>query len=149
RRKFSPLSGPLGILSRHDDKGLDTFVPSPKPILRSNGRFHVRWQILWPRLVAKCVHCVCLTRTHADCLRRRKEYACPQSISTRQPHRRPSSSSPASPTSDLAARSSLATAPTSTSRCIIAALLRPTSQRARVVSGSACTTTGPIPTASS
>ena len=47
---------------------------------------------------------------------RNKEHACPRSTSTRQPPRRRSSTSPGSPTSGLAVRSSLATAPTSTSR---------------------------------
>jgi hypothetical protein len=73
---------------------------------------------------------------------------CPQSTSTRQPPRRPSSTSPGLPTSGLAARSSLAKAPTSTSRCITGAARRPTSRKARAAYGNACTTTGPIPTAS-
>src|SRR5205823_9096298 len=52
-----------------------------------------------------------------------KEWTCLRFISTRLPLRRPSSSSPRSSTSDRAARRSLATAPTSSSRCITAALL--------------------------
>ena len=56
---------------------------------------------------------------------------------------------PDSPTSGLAAGSSLATAPMSTSRCIAAAPRRPMSRKARAASGNACTTTGPIPTTSS
>ena len=58
----------------------------------------------------------------------------------------PSSTSPALPTSGLAARRSLATALTSTSRCIAAAPPKPTSPKARAVIGNACTTTGPIGT---
>ena len=48
----------------------------------------------------------------------RGEAKCPRFIFTRQLPSRPSSTSPGSPTSGRAARSSSATAPTSTSRCI-------------------------------
>jgi hypothetical protein len=58
--------------------------------------------------------------TESERMELSKEHACPRSTSTstRQRPRPPSSTSPGSPTSGLAARSSLATAPTSTSRCI-------------------------------
>jgi len=46
------------------------------------------------------------------------------------------------------ARRSLATAPTSTSRCMTGAPRRPTSRKARAASRNACTTTGPIPATS-
>jgi hypothetical protein len=45
---------------------------------------------------------------------------------------------PGLPTSGRAARSSLETAPTSTSRCITRAPKRPTSPRAPAASGNAC-----------
>ena len=56
-----------------------------------------------------------------------RRHACPRSTCTRQPPRRPSSTSPGSPTSGPGARSSLATAPTGTSRCMTGAPRRPTS----------------------
>ena len=63
--------------------------------------------------------------------------------------RRPSSTSLDSPTSGLAARSCLATAPMSTSRSITLAAQMLTLPKVRAASGNACITTGPIPTASS
>src|ERR1700722_9729556 len=64
-----------------------------------------------------------------------KENACPQSTCTRQPPRRPISTSPGSPISGQAARSSLATALTSTSKCIAGARQKPTSRKAPAASG--------------
>ena len=88
-------------------------------------------------------------RDWAELVNTNRKEACRHSTFTRRPPRRPNSSSPASPTSGRAGRSSFQTAPTTISRCIPRAPRRLTSQKVRAGSGSACTTTGRIPTTSS
>jgi hypothetical protein len=61
-----------------------------------------------------------------ETFQRTGEHAWPRSTSTRRPPRRPSSSSPDSPTSGRAVRSFSPTAPTTTSRCTTKAPIRPT-----------------------